>query len=403
MGGGLFQLNVKGIQDQKLISGDILLNFFKLKYQKYVDFSIEQTKIEPKELVNFGKKFTITFKNTADLLHKLYFCFSLPALTNTSGTYAGWTNSIGHVLIKDVEISTGGITLCKFYGLFLEIWNELTVKDYAQDKMIGKFRHIPLLQTNAERTTFYAVPLPFWFCNNISQSFPLIKMYHSELKISFSLRPFSECVVYDGVTPPTEVSILESYILAEYVYLDEPERTRLRNDPGEYLITQCQTVDAQNVPTFGMSNMDVSFNHPVFELFFVLRETQSEENNDWFNFSIRNGVVNTPIEELITSARLLLDGTTERTKEFNTSIINVLNSSRFHSNTTDKHIYTMAFCDDPENWTQPSGSLNFSVIDHAILQLKLNETIPTSYFHVFALNWNWIQIRDGIMFLDFIS
>ncbi len=403
MGGGVFQIKARGIQDKQLTVGDPLLNFFKIKYQKYVNFSIEQSRLETRDLVDFGRKFTMTFKNVADLLHKVYFCFTLPALTHTSGTYAGWTNSIGHAIIDNVELTTGGITLDKFHGLFLEIWHELTVrKDETQDSLIGKYRHISLLESNAEEETKYMVPLPFWFTRHISLAFPLIKMYHSELKITFTLRPFSECVVYDGVTPPSNVNIKDAYILSEYVYMDDVERTRMRNESGEYLITQCQSIDKQNVATTGVANLDVTFNHPTFELFFVMRETASETNNDWFNFSIRNNIVNTPLEQFITAARLLMDGT-ERTKELSSDILSRLNSFRYHTNTTDKHIYIMPFCDDPENPIQPSGSLNFSIIDNPQLQLKINDNIPSAYLYAFAMNWNWIQIKEGILFLNYIS
>lgn len=404
MGGGVFQIKAKGLQDKKL-TGDPSINFLKQEYKPYVNFSIEQTRLESRDVINFGKRFTITFKNTADLLHKLYFCFTLPALTPTSGTYSGWTNSLGHALIDNVEISVGGITLSRMYGIFMEIWNELTVKQNpysAYDSMIGKYRHMPLLETNAEDISSYMVPLPFWFCNHVSSSFPLITMYHSELRINFTLRPFEECIVYDGLTPPAEVNITDGYVLAEYVYLEDAERTRMRNNPANYLISQCQNIDAQSMPLSGTAHLDVTFNHPVYELFFVIRETESDNNNDWFNFSIRNNVINTPIEQFISTARLLLDAT-ERTQELVTDVFSRLNSSRYHSNCTDKHIYTMPFCDEPENPIKPTGSLNFSVIDQSTLVLKIKNTIPASYLYAYALNWNWIKIENGILSLEFIS
>ena len=405
MGGGIFQINIKGKQDIKLV-GNPQVNFLKQQYLQHVNFSSEFVKLEPRETANFGRKFTFKFKNTADMLHQIYFCFSLPVLTPTSGTYAGWTNSIGHAIIDNIELSVAGDVIDKKTGLFMELWHELTTKGTlgsSDDKMIGKFKHTQLLQYNAETATNYMVFIPFWFCKDLSSSFPLIALYFQELTITITLKNFDECIVYDGTTLPNNVDMYDVYLLAENIYLGEKERLITRNSSHKYIINQTQYSEPRSIGLSGFSHNPLSFNHPVYELIFVIRETLSDDNNDWFNFAIRNNIVNTEIIEFIESANLITDGI-EKTKEMTPShVLNILNCKRYHTNTTDKFIYLFSFCNNPESNYQPSGFLNFSSIDTVDLVMKIKNTIPAANLHVFALNWNFIEIDDGRLYLEFFT
>lgn len=402
-GGAIFQLNVKGLQDKKLISNP-QINFLKQEFKPFVNFSSVLNRLEPRENSGFSKNFTIRFKNTAELLHKLYFCFSLPPLVPTSGTFAGWTNSVGHAIIDKVEIQVAGQTIDTKYGLFMEIWDELTRQnnlDSSADKMVGKFRHIPLLQANAEIDTHYTVPLPFWFCNSLVSALPLVALYFQEVTLKVTLRDFEDCIIYDGLTPPDRVEMYNVHILAENIYLEERERLILRHSKQVQIISQTQYSLPRSVAISGYEHITLPFNHPVYEVIFVLRETESDNNNDWFNFSVRNPVVNTQVVELLESANLITDGIDRYTEPLESNVLNTLNCRRYHTNVTDKHIYIMSFCDKPENSFQANGFLNFSAIDNANLQLKLRGTIPMSNLHVFALNWNFIKFEEGRLYVEY--
>ena len=53
---------------------------------------------------------------------------------------AAWTEHVGHALIDEVGILIGGQLIDRHYGLWMEIWNELTVPESKQkgyDNMIG--------------------------------------------------------------------------------------------------------------------------------------------------------------------------------------------------------------------------------------------------------------------------
>lgn len=406
MGGAIYQLAVRGQQDM-FLTGKPQYTFIQQIYKRHVNFSIDKKILNFKNNVDFDTKLEINIPRKADFLHKLYFAITLPSLVKTSGEYAGWTNSIGHVLIDYVDIIIGDQVISRHYGLYMEIWNELTISTsdtvYNQS-LLGKYTHIKGLQTNALTESRYEVPLNFWFCNNIGAALPLINLQHHSVKLHIKLNKFDECIVYDGITPPNPVNIVSGELLAEYIYIDESERIKLLGKKQSYLIKQLQSVNGESVNLLsgGLHKSLLNFNHPCNELLFVLREHSNELNNDWFNFANRNVSVSTKIEPLITKAKLVLDGY-DYTDYLNEYTLRVSNSSRYHTNTTDKHIYIMPFCNDPEKW-YPNGSLNFSKIDQAELYIQMANGINSNVkLYIFTNNFNMLYIEKGMVQIGFSS
>jgi hypothetical protein len=334
----------------------------------------------------------------------MYFAFSLPKLTPTSGTYAAWTNSIGHALIDYIDLMIGETLIDRHYGLFLEIWNELTTKPgrrSSEDQLIGKLDHPGLIQNDALVDTNYTVPLKFWFCNNIGSSLPLISLQYTKIRLLFKLRPFSECIVYDGTTPPLPVNIYNTGLLTEYIFMDDTERLKYLNNKVDYIINQTQYFN-DSVNTFsGGHKSQLTFNHPCTELIFVLREITSEQNNDWFNFAQRNVLTFTPVLPILSNAQLTIDGNNilDLTSE---NILRIVNSNRYHTQTVNKHIYIIPFANEPEKW-YPSGSLNFSFADFVELYLNFAVGSTPSNLYVFARNFNVVTIDHGMLSILFSS
>jgi hypothetical protein len=400
MTGAIFQLNVKGPQD-KFLTGKPEHNFIKQVYKRHVNFSIQKTSIHFKNTVNFGKKIEVDIPRKGDFLHKLYFKFTLPPLVYTSGTYAGWTNSVGHALVDYVELSIGGHIIDKHYGLFLEIWNELTQKaslNSAENLLVGKYHQLESLEFNALYESTYEVPLIFWFCNTLSSALPLLNLHFHPVKLIFNLRPFDECIVYDGITPPNSLNITSASLLAEYIFIEDSERLKYFEKESMYLINQVQSLYGESINLVnGHSHKSIlNFNHPCSDLMFVLREKDSDDNNDWFNFAKRVITPLTIVPPLITNSKFIVDGK-ERIEETDEYTLRLSNNFRFHGHAPHKHIYTMSFCNDPQKWF-PTGSLNFSCIDQAELYLTMANSIasPVKLF-VFARNFNIMYIKNGMI------
>ena len=88
-----------------------------------------------------------------------------------------YTNSIGHVLIKECKIEIGGQQIDKHFGEWLEIWDELTMtaeKENGFNEMIGKQQADIGLKNTANIDQLLFIPLMFWFNRNPGLSIPII-------------------------------------------------------------------------------------------------------------------------------------------------------------------------------------------------------------------------------------
>lgn len=400
MGGSYLKLKTKGQQDEFLTTNPTK-NFFIKSYEKYSDFSVQREKIYFTENVDFGKKITLNFPKQADLLHKTYFCFTLPSLTYTNGSYAGWTNSIGHYIIDTIDLEIENQLVSRYYGLYMEIWEELNGENPLENPQIGKYGNIETLQSSGLSPSDYVVPLPFWFCKGIHTALPLVSLFYQNVKLSIRLKPFSQCVIYDGTLPPSTVKISDAYILADYIFLDEVNRIKMKSTEKDILIEQLQYKDSRgsdSSSSSGVFKTDLPFNHPVKELLWVFIEDNSLSNNDGFNFSIRNNIPNTKVVSLMKNAKLVIDG-----KDYiDTQSEIIFRLVNQHKNKTDRHIFTISFCEDPESW-EPTGSLNFSRIDNPEIIGDMNVPTPYNSCYVFARNHNWLSISNGLCSLKFIA
>lgn len=417
MKGAIYQLHAEGEQDIYLNTKDISTSYYKTVFKKSTSFAIEPMKLQFNEVVNFGNKITIDIPKAADLLGNIYFYFKLPPLVKTDGVYAAWTNSIGHAIINYADFIIGGKVVDKRYGLFMNIWNELTTPlslNNGNDLLTGKINSIYTVEVNAEESSEYYVPLPFWFTHNPALFFPLIALRHQKISLCIQLRPFSECIVYDGATPPNTVAITDAFLLAEYVYLHDFEREHILNKKNiTYVISQLQRLTPIDINSSDkLKKVTLDFNHPCKELLWVFVETNSEANNDWFHYGQRVDN-NEYVPAILDKAGISLDGH-ERVPMLPESYYRLVQPNMYHSFIPNKHIYVYSFSHNPEAKTpyaslsQPNGSydyagsINFSRIDNATLNLEFNNP-PTSRLYVFSHNYNFLVIKNGMSGIAYLS
>lgn len=111
-----------------------------------------------------------------------------------------WSRSLGHTLIKYVELEIGGQKIDKLYGDWLNIWKELTIKNSKEDgydKMIGNVEQVYGVNISDSGTFIRErrlyVPLPFWFCRKPNLSLPVIATDFHEVKLNIEFRDAEEC------------------------------------------------------------------------------------------------------------------------------------------------------------------------------------------------------------------
>jgi len=103
MGGRLIQLLAVGIQDIYLI-GNPQITYFKTVYKKHTNFTLESMQQTIDGKPDFGQILQVKIDRKGDLIKDIILEILLPILP--SGYY--WTQGIGNVLLKQVDLEIGG-------------------------------------------------------------------------------------------------------------------------------------------------------------------------------------------------------------------------------------------------------------------------------------------------------
>jgi len=432
MTGGLLQLAAYGAQDIYL-TGNPQITYFVGVYRRYTNFAIQSIPQYFNGNSDFGQKVYCQVDRIGDLINQVFLRVKLPSLvpynyTDSNGNLVEyfWVNSVGHAIVKIIDIEIGGVVIDRQYGLWMEIWSDLTVpvnKKAGFYSMIGKSDN-PINLDNNNALDLY-VPLYFWFCKNIGLSLPLIAIQSQEVRFNVTFRKYQELIISSNGLPinvdNNQLQITQTYLDIDYIFLEDNERKLFAKNNHQYLIEQLQ-VFATSMTSNGLrqdpvnpnkmeripdliQNITLTFNHPVKELFWVLQNTSVLSvypygGNEWFNFSsqsYKNGKVNG--SDPMLKAKILFEGQelfdTKDAKFFRTVV-----PYQRHTNIPNNFIYVYSFSVNPEDF-QPSGSCNFSRIDNQVIYMEISDQLIDPIITVFATNYNIINIAGGMVGVEY--
>ena len=409
MGGGLLQLVAYGAQDIYL-TGNPQITFFKVVYRRHTNFALEAIENVFNGNPRFGSRVTCQISRNGDLIHRTYLAVKLPALT--SGLQ--WVRSVGLKLVADVWIEIGGQQIDKHYSDWMYIWNELSLpigKKSGYDAMVGNgYSATPIsaslpgvgLVKNSPESWVY-VPLEFWFCRNVGLALPLIALQYHEVKINIDFETFANCNMSGSSSAPS--GDLSASLWVDYIYLDTDERRRFAQLSHEYLIEQLQFT-GDEVVNSATGRIKMNFNHPVKELVWVYAMDKNSvakggSSNYWTNYTLGTAVSGTQDagDDPLVSGNIQLNGQDRffvRYADYFTHVQPYQHHENIPTQTPGIHVYSFAL--KPEEH-QPSGSLNFSRIDTAYLNMTLSSYITSSTpgrCKIFAVNYNVLRIMSGM-------
>jgi hypothetical protein len=281
MGGGLMQLVAYGAQDVYL-TGNPQITLFKVVYRRHTNFSSESVEI-PIETAKPGGKVNVQIQRSADLMTKTYHRTSTPDLQPSTNGFNGkvaWVRRLGHALIKSAEVLIGGSPIDKHYGVWLDIWYELTHSvglERGYNALIGDVPSLTTLADSINGGVDVYTPLQFWFCRNYGLALPLIALQYHDVRIAIEYENIMNLVVFTAgsgnVKVPKFGNIVfgSSGILIDYIYLDSEERRRFAQVGHEYLIEQLQSNDTNLQNSSETQQIILNFNHPCKELIWAHR------------------------------------------------------------------------------------------------------------------------------------
>ena len=292
MGGGLMQLVAYGAQDVYL-SGNPQITFFKVVYRRHTNFSVEPIQQTWNGAGDFGRTVTCNINRNGDLITNMYVVVKLPYVaTNIAGSAPKWgyVNRLGHALIENVKIEIGGSKIDEQYGDWLNIWYELTHKagqERGYAKMIGDIPELTNI-THLEKPAYTLyIPLQFWFNRNNGLALPLIALQYHDVRITLTFRTFNDCINYTQAVSPPNLSMSDSFLLIDYIYLDSEERKRFAQASHEYLIEQLQFTGSES---WSASNTKLllNFNHPSKYLVWAPHSSLHNKRTNWAAYSTTN-------------------------------------------------------------------------------------------------------------------
>jgi hypothetical protein len=304
--------------------------------------------------------------------------------------------------------------------------------------------------TSTDITTLY-IPLEFWFCRNIGLALPLIALQYHEVKIKIEFETAANCLYAPGATTVLDMSAYKldnPNLWVDYIYLDTDERRKFAQLSHEYLIEQLQFTGQETLSTNG-ARVKLNFNHPCKELIWVAKTTNLASR--WYNYTSDGGPLplNNQINDIagylptvatattLTSNFLVSSNigdsaltlqltsnymqdnyipyvdhvTTNIVNPFNQCLLQLNGNDRFnvrdgnyfnlvqpyqhHTNIPlNRGINVYSFALKPEEH-QPSGTLNMSRIDTAILDVKVNTNVSGN-INIYAVNYNVLRILSGM-------
>ena len=379
-------------------------SFFEHSYKSYKNFSRFTKKIEFNSTFDFGQTVNINLSDHAsyaDIITNMTVMVDLPDISSVAGDF-GYTNGFMHALFETIELKIDGVLIDKHSSEWMDVWSELTIKPGLQknyDYMVKKFE--ATFYDNYQAGKGY-LPLQFWFCQNSSSNntknnmiLPLTSLYNSNIELIFKVRTQEDLTIdknITGATIGTTSSIVNAYLLVDYIILDDKSVKELRhqNVNKYYLITQVQEIERNITAATSSINIDMSeLRYSVTELIWIVISETDRGKNMYFDYAS-----NKTCEDPIATTAINLDGV-ERIESLPSEYFQSVEPMSVHDNTPFSFIHCYSFALSPEDYSQPSGICNFSEIGSSEMKLTLVDDIEASTFKLFAINYNILRIRNG--------
>jgi hypothetical protein len=341
-----------------------------------------------------------------------------------------WVEDAGRALIQEVRLEIGSVIIDTLQGEFLRIDEELTT---LKEKQLGygRFSDSDALTVadvfspayRFSRNLFSSqsqkilVEIPFYFHKDSKNAFPLIATHLNDVNVTCVFRKKNDVVMWHPAVAQKSLSATEGAmedckLHIESVFVGDQEREELACMTRTYTITQTQYTGALQLGAQRNQKIELTLNHPVKELIFVMRKRQitdeeEMENRDYFDFSgPEPGLFMSPFKTLT----FLFNGNqrfTPQTHDYFTVVQPKLHHARIPVNANIKsQIGVYSFAMVPEH-SEATGSCNFSRIDKFYFQLEFSD--PTMLqsadyeMHVYARNFNWLTIYNGVATLSYAS
>jgi hypothetical protein len=360
MPGGLLNIVSVG-NNNSILTGNPSKTFFRVTYSKYTNFGLQKFRIDYDGLrdLRLTEPSVFTFKvpRYADLLMDTYLVVTLPDIwsplyhpCNQDGLRwtpyeFKWIKNLGSLMIKEIEITCGSLTLQRYTGEYLAA---MVDRDFTAEKkdLFNKMTgNVPEFydpgnvdgRANTYPTAFYTtssngaepsirsrnlyIPINTWFTLNSQCAFPLIALQYNELVITVTMRPIQELFQVRDVfdfqnmypymqpdfnqsqfqmyrflqTPPAVILEATAYInqvstwnadihlLATYCFLSKEETQVFASQDQVYLVKDVFQYNFNNIT--GSQKVKLFSNGMISNWMFYFQRNDVNLRNEWTNYT----------------------------------------------------------------------------------------------------------------------
>lgn len=391
-----------GVQDGRIYSNTSMGTFIRV-WRKTTRFTTQWHRIEFSSQPDFGKTSIVNIPTKGHLVGRIYFVTELPAGNE-------YINSVGHALIENAEVRIGGNAVDRLNSQLLEVLDEFYTpieKTDVVDGLIGRRRSGATITGGQLH-----IHIPFWFSSNDPHLwYPIDAVNVDTLSVHLQLRAAAG-LTSTGAAATSEAHLGDSYLLAEYIYLDNYEANRLRMSPLDYTIPQHTIMPVYNTGGgVDSARIQLRVGNPTKSLFFFARRTGAAHPfantaDPSLAPSVARGwkTAHEPIKEIA----LTYEGNQTRYHTTFTDMFRIIMPSLecTKSPVSNNYFYYMGFdIGNKERFVSvPCGEANLDRIGGVELRLGLRcgpDGGADYDIYVFAMTYNVLHIyggRAGILF-----
>ena len=306
--------------------------------------------------------------------------------------------SLSHNDIK-IHVDFNDIDLC--YKLspsyFITINENFCLYKYKEkfsqinqnSKTIGEFIYFnPITQQ------IYYNPIKGKFTIPSTSNDPKYKLIGEDTLYETNIKINSVIVKDDDYFKFNKPSLINAYILVNYIYLDNFERYQFLNTSHEYLVPLVQTLPEQIIYSTN-STFKLSLVNPVKLIVWKAILLSNKNQNNLFNYTT---YPHTTEPEYIINKNLIVINSINRMELNSIPYYTHVQKYQYNFISNQIGIYYYSFGLNPLD-LQPSGTMNFSKIDDAYIQFTMNSIVnyqnPVSV-KCYAIQYNLFRVSNGI-------
>ena len=343
---GLLKVLHSGLQDERLLppKGQPQIDVWQKTFVKAGRFTTELYRVDFDNRPAFGQTAKATLPRRGHLITRAFLMATMPdirtpqvqaraAASQASQAFAGptfgWTNSLGHALIAQAQVTIGAAPIDTIDGRLMEVLDEFHTpleKTTVLNRMIGRKDNAFTTRSNGwdSAPQQVAVPLPFWFNRgDPAAALPIDAIGTDAVQISITFNTVANLYVttsrqknpqgqliqpamngspfyvvdpsgtqvaglngnpeksigtqvIPNITMPSEFNLQDAYLLLEYVYVDRPEANRIRLGDISYPMVQHYAINPFDTKAMPSARIRMRIPNPTRDLYFTCHRSDAD-------------------------------------------------------------------------------------------------------------------------------